>query len=446
VAQSPIVLAMPKPVAEGIGWPDHELTWKDALDQFTTTNKINPGIADPTRDATGLAGLLALNQVASPSADGQEKAVGALRLLAQSSSALRDDLMQKFPHSANDPNDIASSVGAAPLSERDVITYNAQKPSVPLAALYLKPLPPALDYPFAVMPELAPQKITAATGLRGQLTTTSFKNALATAGLRSPDGTGGNGFSAPIGAPPATPPTKSATSGSSDGGGTAAAGLDANLISQNIGRWAAITVPGRVLAVFDVSGSMDTAVPTAHGLTRAQVTQQAAVAGLSLFDDKWAVGVWRFSTDMVGTRPWQEVVPISPLSTSRQKLKDSVQYLTPKKNGDTGLYDTALAAYKNVRDTWVGGRINSVILFTDGKNDNPEGITQATLIAQLKKLNDPKRPVRLVIIGIGNEVDRNELQAITSATPAGGVFIAEDPAKIGDIFLEAIANRTGAQN
>jgi hypothetical protein len=50
----------------------------------------------------------------------------------------------------------------------------------------------------------------------------------------------------------------------------------------------------------------------------------------------------------------------------------------------------------------------------------------------------------MVIIGIGNEVDRNELEAITNATSAGGVFIAPDPAKIADIFLQAIAQRTGA--
>ena len=49
----------------------------------------------------------------------------------------------------------------------------------------------------------------------------------------------------------------------------------------------------------------------------------------------------------------------------------------------------------------------------------------------------------MVIIGIGNEVDRAELKAITDAT-GGGVFITEDPAKIGDIFLQAISSRTGA--
>jgi Ca-activated chloride channel homolog len=42
-------------------------------------------------------------------------------------------------------------------------------------------------------------------------------------------------------------------------------------------------------------------------------------------------------------------------------------------------------------------------------------------------------------------VDRNELETITNATDAGGVFIAPDPAKIGEIFLEAIATRSGAR-
>jgi hypothetical protein len=185
-------------------------------------------------------------------------------------------------------------------------------------------------------------------------------------------------------------------------------------------------------------------VKTAGNQTRAEVTRKAAQQGLTLFDDKWAVGVWLFSTDMVGTRPWKEVVPITPLSSGREALQASTGLITPKQGGGTGLYDTALAAYKEVRDTWEGGRINSVIIFTDGKNENKDGISQGELLAGLKKLKDPRRPVRMVIIGIGTEVDPKELQTITSATSAGGVFIAEDPAKINQIFLEAIATRSGA--
>jgi hypothetical protein len=263
---------------------------------------------------------------------------------------------------------------------------------------------------------------------------------LATVGLRGSDATVGSGFARPIGAPIPSAPAVA----SNDGGTAAAGGLDASVINQALGGWAAITLPGQVLAVFDISGSMLQPVPTAGGATRAQVTQAAASQGLALFDDEWAVGVWLFSTELVGKRPWREVVPISPLTSARTQLQASIGQIVPKKDGGTGLYDTALAAYKDVQNNWSAGRVNTVLLFTDGQNSNKDGITQGTLITQLKKLQDPKRPVRMIIIGIGNEVNRGELEAITKATSDGGVYIAPDPAKISDIFLQAISSRSGS--
>ena len=442
IAQSPVVVAMPVPVAENaFHWPDKKLGWKDLVAVMTKSNTVRTGLVDPNRDAAGLAGLLALGQAAGTTPQGQAAKVAALRALAAGSSRLREDLLQKFPHST-DANDVASSLSAAPLSEEDVIAYNAEKPPIPLAALYLDPTPPPLDYPFAVLPEVDLAKSAAATGLREALQKPAFKETLAAAGLRSSDGTVGTKFARPIGA--AIPSAPAVAPGTNDAGGAAASGLAASDISRALGGWAAITVPGRVLAVFDISGSMSEKVPTAGGATRARVTQGAASQGLALFDDDWAVGVWLFSTELVGKQAWKEVVPISPLTSARSKLQASVAQITPKEGGGTGLYSTALAAYKDVLSSWEAGKVNSVLLFTDGQNKDPNGISRASLISQLKKLNDPKRPVRLIVIGIGNEVDRNELEDITKATPAGGVFIAPDPAKISDIFLEAIASRSGA--
>ena len=442
IAQSPVVVAMPEKVAElAFHWPRRKLGWKDLLSEVSRSTTLRTGIVDPTRDAAGLTGLLALAGAAGVDQKGQVAKVSALRALANGSSALRDDLLQKFPRTL-DAADIASSLAAAPLSEEDVVAFNAEQPPLKLAALYLDPPPPPLDYPFAVMPEVDVQKSAAATGLRQVLQQPAFKNALGAIGLRAADGTTGSGFVAPTGAPVATAPPSAELKG--EQGGAAAGGLDAGAISQALGSWAAITLPGRVLAVFDVSGSMLKKVPTAGGADRAAVTRAAASKGLALFDDRWAVGVWLFSTEMDGRKPYKELFPIRPLTAARDELQASMNMIVPKKNGGTGLYDTALAAYKTVQETWEAGRINSVILFTDGRNANPSGITIEQLVSQLKKLNDPERPIRMVIIGIGDEVDRGELEQITSATSAGGVFIAEDPAKMGDIFLEAISSRSGA--
>ena len=430
VAESPIVLALPESLASALGWPARTPGLKDLAKKLATDKNVRPAIVDPGRDATGLAGLLALAGAAGTDASSATLKVGIMRALSLNSSSIRSDMLQKFPQSADA---VGTSVGLAPLSEADVIAYNRAQPAIDLAALYPKPAAVVLDYPFTVMPGVDPQKAEAAKALRGALATTAYKDGLARSGVRAADGTEGTGFPAPKSAPAAVPPPPAQNPA------TVSAA-----IGQLLGSWTAITQPGRMLAVFDVSASMNAKVPTAGGLTRAEVTRAVARQGLALLDDRWAVGNWTFSTDMVGTRPWKENLPISSCATHRPELQKAIEKIVPKPGGDTGLYDTALAAYQAVQNSWQAGVSNSVVIYTDGKNDNPGGLTIDQVVDKMTKLRDPKRPIRMIIIGMGTAIDRDELQAITKAAGSGGVFIATDPAKIGDIFLQAIASRKGA--
>jgi Ca-activated chloride channel family protein len=138
-------------------------------------------------------------------------------------------------------------------------------------------------------------------------------------------------------------------------------------------------------------------------------------------------------------------VPINPVGAQRDRLMAQLSTIEPKPGGDTGLYDTILAGYKNVQDGWQAGRVNSMVILTDGiGNDDPDGgIQLQPLLDQLKKIKDDKRPVQVIIIGLGDEVNRGPLDQITKTT-GGGVFVAEDPAKIGEIFLKAISLRPTA--
>jgi hypothetical protein len=197
-----------------------------------------------------------------------------------------------------------------------------------------------------------------------------------------------------------------------------------------------------MLAIIDVSGSMLQKVPTAGNATRAQVTLEAARRGLGLFDDSWAVGLWTFSTNMNGNLDYVQQMPIGPLSAQRTQLLTKIGGIQPNPKGDTGLYDTILAAYQEVKKDWDPGRVNSVVMMTDGDNDDPGGgVSHEQLLAQLKDLADPKKPIQLIIIGVGPSVNAAPLEQITKTT-GGGVFIAEDPAKIGEIFLKAISLRS----
>jgi hypothetical protein len=440
IARSPVVVAMPEPVAAAVGWPRRKLTWNDLLDQLNTGTALRPGVVEPTRDAAGLAGLLALSAAAQASgASAREASTAVLRALASGKSALRQDLLARFPRSA-DPATVASSLSAAPLSEEDVVEYNSKKPPIPLAALYIEPAPISLDYPYAVMPGTDPMKVKAAEGLFRVLTTNEFKNRLGGQHLRAADGTWGSGFEAPTGAPsPAGTPQVTA---SPNGGGSAAGGFDPVAVEGVLSTWIAVTLPARMLAVIDVSGTMRGAVPSAGGASRMDITKAAASQGLSLFGDDWAVGLWIFSTNMGGGLDYKELVPIGPLSATRNQLVGALQTVQVKRSGDTGLYDTLLAGYKNVQDGWQAGRINSMVVLTDGiGNDDPEGgISLPGLLDQLGRIKDDKRPVQVIIIGLGDAINRGPLDQVVRTT-GGGVFVAEDPAKIGEIFLRAISLR-----
>jgi Ca-activated chloride channel homolog len=439
VARSSVVVAVPEPIAKQLGWPDKKIGYSDLLQALTKNTQMHPGIVEPARDASGLAGLLALSAAANAAGStARETTVAVLKGLAVGNSTVAQDLLNKFPTST-DPTALATAkVSAAPLSEQTLISYNQGQPAVRLAALYLTPEPPALDYPYVALPGLDSVHTAAADGLRQALSGGSFRDRLAAQALRGPDGVAGTGFSAPRGAPVDVTPSPAP---GAQNGGAAAGGLDTTSVDKALKTWTTITQPARMLAVIDVSGSMKTKVPTAGNKTRLQVTVQAALAGLALFDDSWALGTWEFSTNLDGNRDYRELMPIGPLSAQRTRALQVLTQLTPR--ADTGLYDTMLAAYKRVLDGYDPGRVNSIVMMTDGENDDPSGgLSLNALLTEMKKLVDPKKPIRVIMIGIGNAVSESAMKAIANAAgSSSGVYLAPDPAKIGEIFLQAIASR-----
>jgi len=439
LARSAVVIAMPEPIAKQLGWPDKKLTYSDLLQAMQKNSQMHPGIIEPARDASGLSGLLALSAAANAAgATARETTVAVLKGLAVGNSTVAQDLLNKFPTSPEPAALATAKVSAAPLSEQALISYNDGQPPVRLAALYLNPAPPALDYPYVPLPGLDSVRVAAADKLREVLTGASFRERLSAQGLRGPDGVAGAGFDAPRGAPVDDTPGPGQGEQS---GGAAGGGLDAAAVDRALRTWTTITQPARMLAVLDVSGSMKERVPTAGNKTRLQVTVEAALGGLALLDDSWALGLWEFSTNLVGNQDWRELLPIGPLSAQRGRAQQALTQLKPR--ADTGLYDTMLAAYKRVLEGYDPGRVNSIVMMTDGENDDPGGgLSLDQLLTKLKKLVDPKKPIRVIMIGIGTGVSESAMTAITKVAGSNsGVYLAPDPAKIGEIFLQAIASR-----
>jgi Ca-activated chloride channel homolog len=423
LARSPVVLALPEPTARTLGWVNTKLTWVAVMQQLISDTRLHPGIVDPHRDSAAIATLLSISSIVpSLGAQGEQLSIATMKSLLDGKSELPSALLLRFPRNG-DAKTIAAAMNVAPLSEQAVFGYNENKPAVRLVALYPEPAPVALDFPFAVLPRLPADKVAAAGALQDALAGPEFRNLLAEQNLRAADGTAGKGLTL---GPSATPP------------GPPVPVPDAPAIDRALLLWTEVTRPGRMLAVIDVSASMATAVPSAGGQSRQQVAIAGAMAGFGLCADTWAVGVWTFSSQMDGDLAYRQVVPIGQLEMQRAQVIGGLGGIRTNPKGSTGLYSTLLAAYKTVQNGWDPDRGNTVLAITDGRNDDPRGPSLDQLVAQLKGLVNADRPVKIIVIGIGTDVSEADLTRITSTT-GGAVFLAADPAKIGEVFLRALA-------
>lgn len=214
--------------------------------------------------------------------------------------------------------------------------------------------------------------------------------------------------------------------------------------AQVLKRYAVLALPSRALVVEDVSGSM---AEQAGPDTRIALTVQASETGAKLFPDNAQLGLWAFSIGLGGNGiDYRELAPIRRLDETvdgvghRQRLTDAVRTLPGLVKGGTGLYDTTLAAFRKVKENYDPAAINSVILLTDGANEDPSSISLDQLLDTLRKEQDPARPVIIVTIGITDDADAAVLQKISAAT-GGTSHVARTPAEIPGVFVDSMRNR-----
>jgi hypothetical protein len=210
--------------------------------------------------------------------------------------------------------------------------------------------------------------------------------------------------------------------------------------------WSAVTLDARMLAVVDVSGSMD--FDARNGGTRVELARDSALGGLRLYPDSAQIGLWVFSVLENPPDDWVPLVDVGALGdavgggTRRDALAAAAQSLPDRVDaGGTGLYDTTLTAYRTVQAGYDPARVNSVVLLTDGRNeDDPVGIDLPTLLQTLRDESDPARPVPIITIGMGPDADIDTLRQI-SQTTGGTAYQALDPGDVESVFLDAMMQR-----
>jgi hypothetical protein len=424
VARSPVAVAMPEPTARALGWIDAKLNWATIVRQIVSDTRMHPGIVDPKRDSASISALVSIAKVVpSLGPNGDEITVAAVKALQQGRSELTPALLLRFPRDTQ-PRSMASALTVAPLSEQAILAYNASGPAVQLATLYPEPLAVALDFPYTIMPRLSPDRAEAASALRSVLNGATFRNELAAQHLRAADGTAGPaltlGPTAPNGPRPVDPTPEPV------------------VIANALKMWVEITRPSRMLALIDVSAAMASPIGPPGSPTRQQVAVQAAKGGLELFDPSWTVGLWTYSTLLDGDRDYVQLLPIGSVGEQKAQIASALDSVAPKADGGTALYDSVLAAYKELRRGWDPHRGNTLVVITGSRNNDPNGLSLDGLLTELRRNSSADQPTQIIFIGIGTDVSEPDLKKITAVT-GGGVFVTQDPAKIGEIFVKALA-------
>jgi Ca-activated chloride channel homolog len=421
VATSPLVVVGPRSVAEQIGGPDAELPWRAVLDPAAETT-----IADPTVTSEGLATLLSVAAVVGVEPENRTRLVQAMTGVAHST----------VPTVAAAFEQVAADPAQAPLftaTEQAVVAHNSASPTSLVSALYPAEGTAIFDYPAIRVTTAATSAVTAAAAdaFEAALRTPEAIEVMQDAGFRAPDGTPREGAGVVDGIRPAEPAALPAP--------------EAAQAAEILRLWAALSLDSQLLAVVDISGSMKEEIEGAG--TRIELTRDAAKAALGLFPASSSLGLWAFSVDLDPPNDHIELVSLGPLGEqigSRSRLEvlaAAADTLPERAGGGTALYDTVLAAFRTVRSAYDPARINSVVLLTDGRNeDDPNSIGLDTLLTTLRTEFDPARPVPVITIGVSADADHATLARISEVTGAKA-YRVEDPRDIQQVFLDAMVER-----
>lgn len=331
--------------------------------------------------------------------------------------------------------EVVSKVGVLAAYEQDVWRYNGDLPAIVLRAGYPLDGQLAADYPFVVPAAswVDASDKAAAADFRDWLRSDAVQTRLGSYGLRRADGTAGPELLATTQAlsPEPMPPIPPRAADGPVAARTA---------------WRLLTRRVSLLGLFDVSGSMAEPVP-GTGQSRLDVARSASQAALGFFDDRDAIGLWEFSRQLDGEQDYRVLVPLGPAGAPVNGFPDrraasAAGYRAMVPRTATGLYDTILAGYRSATAAYRQGYVNTLVVITDGKNEDPGSITLPALLAELKQRYDLQKPVHIVTLAYGSGADGAALAQVAKATD-GLQFAAPDPRKIGQVFVTAVAALAG---
>ena len=457
IVSTPLVLAMPRPMAQALGWPAKALGWSDVLSLVEDPEgwaslghpewgRFTLGKTNPNLSTSGLAATVGSFVAATGKSsdlterDLRDPKVRRFVQTVERSVVHYGDTTLTYLSNLQRADDRGAGLGyvsAVAVEEKSVLDYNAgnptgdpatlgdhDPPAVPLAAIYPKEGTLYSDSPWVTLdaPWVDDATQAASADFLDYLRSGTAQKVFTDAGFRTYDGKPGR-------------PITSSEDVVADGVTVTLAPPAPAVLAQVRSLWAQLRKPARVLMLLDVSGSMGEPVPEA-GASKLDLAKRAAIRAMAQFAPTDEVGLWAFTTDMGDGRIYRELEPVLPISRQRSDLRQSIQALTPL-NG-TPLYAAIRAAVADMGSSLDGDKINAVVVLTDGRNEYPADTDLTGLVEQLGG-GGSEAALRVFTIAYGQGADLDTLRQISAASNAAA-YDATRPESIDKVFTAVLSN------
>lgn len=465
---TPLVIAMPKPMAAALGYPATPVGFADLIALSKNPAgwgaKGHPewgpfklGKTNPNFSTSGLSATIAMYYAATGKTasltleDLNKPEVQQYATDVESSVVHYGDITMTFLNNwfrADARGTSLTYASAVAVEEKSVIDYNAgnpdgildtgevpRKPRVPLVAVYPKEGTLLSDNPLFVLdaPWVTPDHKTAAKAFQEFVQRPDNQKKVLQFGFRP--GNPSVAIGAPIIAGNGVDPNEPKTA------------LDVpepKVLTRALDLWAVQRKKARVLLVIDVSGSMGDPAVDGGNETKLDLAKRAAISALDEFNDQDQVGLRIFTTNVDGNgSDFTDLVPIAPMGTNRESMARTIDNLTPLEG--TPLYTVAQASMELMKKDLDPTRINAIVLLTDGQNsdgnDQDDAQQLQELITSSRKDSEGKSvaSVRIFPIAYGDGADMSVLKRIAEATTATA-YDASDPKTIEKVFTNVVSN------
>ncbi|WP_410658904.1 substrate-binding domain-containing protein [Amycolatopsis sp. lyj-112] len=452
LATSPMVIAMPEPMARALGWPEKDIGWREVLEvnqnggwaakpgANAQWGNFTLGKDNPHRSTSGLAATIATYFAATGGDYGKIETADAVQFVRgiEASVAYYSDDSVAFLKTLyeEDQKKPTPYISAMAMQEQMVYLYNHGAPTGdpkqlqdkpvglkrPLVAVHPREGTMLIDHPILTTAKATPEQQAAAKDFADFLRETKQQDSFRDLGFRDPEGRAAQKLAEGVKAKGTGEPQRIGTP-------------TGEQIQKMLDGWEYTQRRGRILLVLDLSGSMKEPFDKnrkdkPYSERRIDLLKPAIRKQLEYLHPEDEVGLWTFSSDGP-----EEKMPIGKVKDVRGPMADLVDNLVPQ--GETALYRSVVEANDKMRREFDSNLINAVVFLTDGEN-TAAGTTKEQVLQNVdaERLDNS---VRIFTMAYGAQADSRVLDEIAQKSKARS-YKAVDPQGIDKMFVNVFSN------